>query len=294
MLKYFSRIVAPFALTVALLSSSCGSKPPQPSSSAKRYEVKGKVVSVDQPNKKVTIDHQAIVGYMDAMTMPFTLIDDWAFSDLKPGSAIQATLVVDTGRTWLENPVITNAGPAIGKEVVVEPRVGDEVPDFKLLSQDSKKVNLHQFRGKSVLLTFIYTRCPLPDYCPLMTSNFSTISKSLEKDPALADRVQLLSISVDPDFDRPKVLQGYSAKYATGAKRWMFATGTKEEIKLAGEFFGLSYWPEKDQIIHSLRTALIGPDGKIARTYRGNEWKPEDVLKDLAEVAGTAKRPATP
>src|SRR6188768_4438511 len=137
-------------IALSLILTACQSKPPQPSSSAKRYEIKGKVVSVDQSNKKVTIDHGAIAGYMDAMTMPFTLIDDWAFGDLKPGSTIQATLVVDTGRTWIENPVITSAGPAIGKDVVVEPRAGDEVPDFSFTNHDGKKTHFHEYRGKTL------------------------------------------------------------------------------------------------------------------------------------------------
>lgn len=275
---------------LSFASASCESKPPQPSSSAKKYELKGKVVSVDQPNKKVTIDHQAIEGYMSAMTMPFTLVDEWAFSDLKPGSSIQATLVVDTGRSWIENPVIVSAGPGIGKEVVVEPRPGDEVPDLRLVNQDGRKIRLQQYRGKTLLVTFIYTRCPLPDYCPLMTSNFAEINRALDKNQSLGSKTHLLSITVDPEYDRPQILRAYATRYVGGStsKRWEFATGTKDDIKTAAEFFGLSYFPEKDQIIHSLRTAIIGPDGKVAKVYRGNEWKPDEVLSGLSDVVAAA------
>lgn len=285
-------VLTSILLVLGLALTGCQSKPPQPSSGAKRYELKGKVVSVDRPNKKVTIEHQAIAGYMEAMTMPFTLVDDWAFSDLQPGASIQATLVVDTGRTWIESPVITSVGPGIGKEVVVEPRPGDEVPDFRFLNHDGKKVHLQQYRGQTLLVTFIYTRCPLPDYCPLMSSNFAEINRALEKDGALGSKTHLLSITVDPEYDRPRVLRGYGKPYAgaSGFKRWDLLTGSKDEIKMAAEFFGLSYWPEKDQIIHSLRTAIIGPDGKVARLYRGNEWKPNEVLTALAEVAGVARK----
>lgn len=278
-------------IAVALLLTSCSTKPPEPSATAKRYEIKGKVISVDQPNKKVTIDHAAIPGYMEAMTMPFTLIDDWAFADMKPGSAIQATLVVDTGRSWIENPVITSAGPGIGKEVVVEPRAGDEVPDFHFTRHDGKETSLHRYRGTTLLVTFIYTRCPLPEYCPLISSNFASINRELEKDPGLAKKARLISITVDPQHDKPNVLRAYAARYAGsgGLRHWDYFTGSDEEIKKAAEFFGLSYWPEKDQIIHSLRTAIISADGKVARVYRGNEWNYQDVLKDLAGAVGTAK-----
>lgn len=272
------------AALLAVSFSGCGSGPPQASSEAKRYEVKGKVVSVDRPNKKVTIDHQEIPGYMEAMTMPFTLIDDWAFDAIVPGADIQATLVVDTGRSWLENPVVVSPGPAGGNEVVVEPKPGDEVPDFTLTNQDGNKVSFHNWRGRKLLLTFIYTRCPLPDYCPLMSSNFAEINRALQQNPELSEKVQLLSISVDPEHDTPKVLREYAVKYSGGAsalKRWEYATGTPDEVKAVAQFFGLSYWPEKDQIIHSLRTAIVSPDGRVAAVYRGNEWKPAEVLADL-------------
>lgn len=268
----------------AVLLTACSSKPPEASASAKRYEVKGKVVSVDRPNKKVTIDHQEIPGYMEAMTMPFTLIDDWAFDAIVPGADIQATLVVDTGRSWLESPVVVSPGPAGGNEVVVEPKPGDEVPDFTLANQDGKKVSFHNWRGQTLLLTFIYTRCPLPDYCPLMSKNFAEINRAIQKNPALSERVQMLSISVDPANDTPEVLRTYAVKYAGGAaalKRWEYATGTPEEVKSVAQFFGLSYWPDKDQIIHSLRTAIVGPDGRVVKVYRGNEWKPAEVVADL-------------
>ena len=278
-------------LVLSLAVVACQSKPPQASPTAHRYEIKGKVVSFDRASKKVTIDHQAIPGYMDAMTMPFTLIDEWAFSDLLPGADIQATLVVDTGRTWIESPVIVSPGPGSGKEVVIEPRPGDDVPDFALVNQDGKKIDLRQYRGSTLLLTFIYTRCPLPDYCPLMSGNFAEINRAFEKNAALGSRTHLLSITVDPVYDRPKVLRSYAAQYlGTGSfKRWEFATGTPEEVKAIAQFFGLSYWPEKDQIIHSLRTVIVGPDGKVVKVYRGNEWKPADVLKELESVPSAQK-----
>ena len=276
-----------FAVVLLLLIAACSSKPPAPSSSAKRYELKGKIVSTDRPNKKMTINHQEIPGYMDAMTMPFTVIDDWAFDAAAPGADIQATLIVDTGRTWLENPVIVNTGPASGNEAVVEPKPGDETPDFIMTNQDGKKVTFLSYRGRTVLLTFIYTRCPLPDYCPLMSKNFAEVNRELQKNPALAARTQLLSISVDPAHDKPEVLKKYAVKYAGGTplKNWEYATGTPEEIKVVAQFFGLNYWPEKDQIIHSLRTAIVGPDGRLVKVYRGNEWKPAEVLADLAKVS---------
>jgi protein SCO1 len=268
--------------------SACREPAPQATAGAQRHEVKGKIVSADKANHKVTIEHEEIPGYMDAMTMSFTLLDDWVYPELTPGAQIQATLVVDAGRTWLENPVITKiVDPALAarsEETGVEPAAGAEPPAFPLVNQDGKKINLHQYRGRILLLTFLYTRCPLPDYCPLMTQHFATLQREARKNPALGDQLHLLAVSVDPAYDQPNVLREYGARYTDSFARWEFATGTAEEVKAIAQFFGLNYWPEKDQIIHGLRTALIGPDGKVVRVYRGNEWKPEQVLKDLKSL----------
>jgi len=278
-------------LLLSVFAAACSkSEPPKASDGAKRYELKGKVVSADKANHKVTIQHEEIPGYMEAMTMPFTLLDDWVYSELKPGAQIQATLVVDQGRSWLENPVVSNvADPSlVGKveETGVEPAIGAETPDFSLVNQDGKKISLKNYRGKPLLLTFIYTRCPLPDYCPLMSTNFAYINQQIQSNAALKDKTRLLSITVDPEYDKPKVLREYGARYAGSAKpdafkQWEFATGSADEIKKIAQFFGLNYWPEKDQVIHNLRTILISADGKVAKVYRGNEWKPEEVLKDM-------------
>lgn len=281
------------AALIGLNLSACKSASPKASDGAKRFELKGKVISADKANHKVTIQHEEIKGYMDGMTMPFTLLDDWVYGDLKPGAQIQATLVVDQGRTWLENPVVTNiADPSlVGKteETGVEPSAGTETPDFTLVNQDGKKISFNNYRGQALVVTFIYTRCPLPDYCPLMSLNFQQIQQQAQKNAALKDKTHLLSISVDPDYDKPKVLREYGARY-TGSnkpeafKQWEFASGSAEEVKKVAQFFGLNYWPQENQVIHSLRTAIVAPDGKVFKVYRGNEWKPEEVVQDLEKL----------
>jgi len=281
------------AALVGLSLTACKSGSPRASEGAKRYELKGKIVSADKASHKVTIQHEEIKGYMDAMTMPFTLLEDWVYPELKPGAQIQATLIVDQGRTWLEQPVITSVADPnlVGKteETGVEPGVGTEVPDFTLVNQDGKKISLAKYRGQPLLLTFIYTRCPLPDYCPLMSLNFQQILREAQNKPELKDKLHLLSISVDPEYDKPKVLREYGARYAgsskpDGFKQWEFAAGSAEQVKQVAQFFGLNYWPQENQIIHSLRTAIISPDGKVFKVYRGNEWKPEEVLQDLEKL----------
>ncbi|MFL6214844.1 MAG: copper-binding protein [Blastocatellia bacterium] len=258
------------------------------SGNAQRYDLKGTVVSVDARGETVTISHQEIPGYMDAMTMPFKPKDRWVLDQAQPGNRIQATLVVDGLRSWLEDVVLMQDAPdnAAATTSAAEPQAGAEVPDFALTNQDGKRIALHDYHGHALVLTFIYTRCPLPDYCPLMTNNFAEIVREIRSDAALYNQTRLFSVTVDPEYDTPAVLREYGAKYtgesgAAALSHWQFATGKPDEIKQVAAWFGLQYWPEGGQIVHSLRTAVIAPDGKLVKIYRGNDWRPAEIVADL-------------
>lgn len=263
-----------------------------------RYDLKGKVFSIDREVGTVTISHEDIPGYMIAMTMPFKLKDPRLLGELIEGDRVQATLVVAGEKSWLEDVIVTRetvdqSGLGNPKNWI-EPKPGDEVPDFALVNQDGKRINLRKYRGLAVVLTFTYTRCPLPDYCPLMTANFAEIQKTLASDSDLYARTHLVSVTVDPEYDTPKVLREYAAAHSAGGAQWDFATGTKDEVKRVASYFGLQYWREGDQIIHSLRTAIIGADGKFIKLYRGNEWKPTEVVAELRnQLAAEAARSGT-
>ena len=284
-----------FILLLCLGLTSCQSPPEKP---GKHYEVKGTVVSVDKANKQLTLSHEEIKDYMDAMTMPFTLKDPWPLDVVKPGDEVQAVLVVTEDSHWLEQVVVVQGGGSQKGGPQLEssgmPKPGDVIPDFRLVNQDGKPLRLRQYRGKALLLTFIYTRCPVPEYCTLMSNNFAAIDQELQKDAALFKKTHLISISFDPAYDTPKVLRSYGAAH-TGKfdketfEHWEFATGEPKEIKSIAQFFGLTFVPEKDEIVHSLQTALIGPDGKLARLYSGNKWKPVDVLNDIRAVFDGAR-----
>jgi protein SCO1/2 len=286
-------------ITVFLLACTAfwGCGQPKRSSTEKRFDFKGKVISVEKGQRSVTIAHEEIKDYMPGMTMPFTVKDDWAFDVLVPGDQVTAIYVVDGAQSWLEQLVITKEGAAAASPVpgqVVEAMAGDEVPNYRLINQDGKAIRVHDYKGKTLLLTFIFTRCQVPDQCALMSSNFATVDQGLQKQPELYGKTHLLSVSFDPEYDTPKVLRSYGAAYTgryTDEKfdHWEFASGSADEVKGIAQFFGLRYYTEtqsgKEQVIHSLRTVVIGPDSKIIKVYRGNEWKPEEVLKDLQATA---------
>jgi protein SCO1/2 len=271
-------------LFVALLVGFAGCRR---TGNEQRYDLKGKVVAVDAENHLITVSHEDIKGYMPAMTMPFTVRNASDLQFIEPDADITATLVVDGKRTWLEDLIITtqsaNVAPLPGSTMA---QPGDEVPNVKLRNQDNREIRFHNYRGKTLLLTFIYTRCPVPDYCTLMSDNFAQIDRALAADPELYRKTHLLSISIDPGYDTPPVLRSYGAAH-TGRyqdetfEHWEFATGTTDQVKEIAQFFGLTYFPEKDQIIHALRTVIVAPDGKVVKIYNGNDWKPAEVLQEM-------------
>jgi protein SCO1/2 len=267
--------------------ASCNRRP----SNEKRYDLKGKVVSVEPEKQLVTIAHEEVKGYMPGMTMPFTVRSESDFQMLQPNAEVTATLVVDGSHSWLEDLFVVvkqEAGAPVTATAAIQAKEGDEVPNYSLLNQDGKHIRIKNYRGKALLLTFIYTRCPFPDQCTLMSNNFAQIERQLGQDPELYARTHLLSISIDPEYDKPKVLRSYGAAHTERYENetfahWEFATGTGEQVKEIAQYFGLTYFPEKDQIIHALRTAVISPDGRVVKIYAGNEWKTDEVLHQLKE-----------
>ena len=282
-------------LSLVFLFSNCKTTVDNQTSAAKRYPLKGKVVAVDKAAKKAKIDHEKIEGYMDAMTMEFPVHADWVWDDLAPGSEIKAELVVDSTAKepyWLENiGIVAAAKPGQTAPPINEnfAQTGQEVPDFSLTNQDGKKISLKDFRGKALAITFIYAKCPLPDYCIRMSTNFSDLANQVGSDAELKDKIRLLSISFDPANDTPEKLKSYGIGYlGKGAKPdftvWQLAVGQDAEVRKIAEFFGLRYEVDpndKTLINHSLRTAVIGPDGKVTKIFAGNEWTPTDLLREL-------------
>jgi protein SCO1 len=263
----------------------------------KQYAVKGIIVGTDPAHGEVTVDSEAIPGFMDAMTMPYKVKDANVLQDLHPGDHMTGVLLVGDTNSFLDQIVITaQAQPDYKPQVQYHvPAPGDAVPDFRLTNQSGRQISFRQFRGKALLVTFIYTRCPLSDYCPRMSRNFAAIDKSLQSDPTLYGKTHLVSISFDPAYDSPAVLRSYGEAYTGNYTRekfahWDFAAPSKADLPKLLEFFDVGATPgENRTITHSLSTAVIAPDGKVAQWYPTNDWKPEDVLNELKKVAGGAK-----
>jgi protein SCO1/2 len=280
-----------------------------PATSAEVYKLVGVVKGVDPEKSEVLIRHEAIPGFMDAMTMAFTLKDRSAFDDLRVGDEVEGTLRVEkeggeVNDYDLADLVVTRPAPAPGLTLKLsggqptleaKPRVlqpGDPVPDFAVTTQDGTVLRLSDLRGKVVVLTFVYTRCPLPDFCPLMDRKFSELADRVSAVPGRADHVRLLSVSFDPEHDTPEVLRKHATMRGARPPLWTYAVASHEDLAKVAPALGLTYGPREGEVMHNLSTAVIGPDGTLARLETGptgKTWAPADVLKTMYSLITGAK-----
>ena len=265
-----------------LLGCGC-SRGPEP----KQYQLIGQIVAMAPERREVTIKHQDIPSFMPGMTMPFTVEDAALLDGKQAGDLVTATLVVGENSAHLSTLTRTGHQPVDAPPPSSGLRTGDQVADAPLVDQNGAKKPIASFRGHRVALTFIYTRCPIPDFCPLMTRHFATLQKALRSRPDLAD-VRLVSVTLDPAFDTPAVLKAHSGVFDADPAVWSFLTGSPPGVRAFAEQFGVyieSQPADPAQITHSLRTAVIGIDGRLVANHSGNDWTPDGLLADITKAA---------
>jgi protein SCO1/2 len=254
------------------------------------YELRGQIVAVDSARQEITIKHEDIRGFMPGMTMPFKVRDASLLTGRTPGELIRATLVVEETEGYLKSIEVTGRAPLT--EAPPAPRVdplapGDAVPDVSLVDQDGKPRHLADWRGHPVAVTFIYTRCPLPDFCPLVDRHFAEVQRDVLSDPRLRARVRLLSISFDPGFDTPAVLAGHAKKLGADPAVWTFLTGERDGIDAFASRFGVSVMredPKATELVHNLRTAVIDANGRLVKILNGIQWQPSELVAELRSI----------
>jgi protein SCO1/2 len=267
-------------------------------SAEKAYPVRGVIMSTDEAKGEITLNHEAIPGFMEAMTMPYKLRDPSIISELHAGDKITTTLFAQQtsgGALKMQIDhivVIAQARPDTKPKVSYHvPAPGDDVPDYPLLNQNGRKIKLSQFRGKVVVLTFVYTRCAMADFCPKMSRNFAEIDKSLASDPALYAKTHLLSISFDPAYDTPQVLRSYGGAYTGKYTKetfghWDFAAPSVADLPKVEQFFDLGVTPgDAGSLMHSLATVVVGKDGKVVEYYPTNDWTTDGLLVKIRAAA---------
>jgi protein SCO1/2 len=279
-------------LLVALLAGAvCGCR------QREIYHVKGLIEEVKVERQHVRIQHEEIPNYMAAMSMIFDVRDTNELTGLTPGDYVSFRLIVLKDDAWIDRVrKLSNAPPAalktrpLYREVrAVEPlKVGDLVPDYRFTNQLGQPVLFSRFKGQVLGVTFIFTRCPLPTFCPRMSGNFADVSKALQALPNAPTNWHLLSISIDPEFDTPRVMTAYAKQFKAEPARWSFLSGTLVDTTALGEQVGLEFWrpepSEEANISHNVRTLVIDPQGRLHKVIEGNEWKPGELVEEMVKA----------
>jgi protein SCO1/2 len=292
MSRHFNFVFFICGVALALVIPSCAKKSDQ-----RQYGLQGQVLAVAENHQQATINHEEIKGFMAGMTMPYNVHDPKQLEGIAPGDLINAKLIVLANDAYLTDvkkvgeaplpkaPADVPAPSASSGFELLKP--GEAVPDTAFVDQDGRKRTFKAFKGMPVLVTFIYTKCPMPTFCPLMDQHFAAVQKKLKDDPALKGRVHLVSVSFDPVTDTPKVLKAHATQLGADLKTWTFLTGDRDEIDKFASRFGVSVarsQTDQRDITHNLRTAIVDGDGKLVKVYIGNEWTPDQALADLAPV----------
>jgi protein SCO1/2 len=280
------------ALTILVVVTAC--RPDD----TRTYQLTGQILVVNAAAREVLVKHDDIPGFMPAMTMPYTVSDPAILKDRVPGDVFVATLKVAPDGAYLTDLKKTGSAPlpddarttipAAANVHVLQP--GDTVPDTTLTDQDGRAIALTDFKGSALAVTFIYTRCPLPQYCPLMDRRFAEVQKLAAANPALAGKIRLLSVSFDPAFDRPETLAAHAKKLGADPKVWRFATADEAIVDRLAAAFRINVIREKDgTITHNLRTAVIDPTGHVQFILGDNDWTAENLVAALTDAITYAR-----
>ncbi|MFM7100442.1 MAG: SCO family protein [Verrucomicrobiota bacterium] len=285
-----------FASLLALLGAAgCGSR-------TTVYDVRGEVREIQPAERTVVVRHDEIPGYMAAMTMPFDVRDTNVLRGIQPGDVVAFRLHVQEKDSWADSfQVQSNAGPAAATPRLNDPSAvsfykdvpelnpGDLLPDYTLTDQLGRTVRLSEFRGQALAMTFIFTRCPLPDFCPRLTERFTEVAQRLKEKRDAPRNWRLLSVSFDPLHDTPETLRKYGERWKYDPSVWTLATGSFEQIQPLGSHFGLYFAREvtPDNMNHNLRTVVIDPRGRLKAVFIGNSWSAEELAEALVQAAGS-------
>jgi protein SCO1/2 len=276
-------------VAVAVLALAFGACRPTPP--ARQFAMRGQVLAVRPDGSEIVIRHENIKDFMPAMTMPFKVRDKRLLAGRVAGDLVAGTLVVTDDESYLSSlqkvgfaEVVHTAPPT---PVVPALNIGDTVPDVTLVDQDARPFSLASLRGRVVAVTFIYTRCPLPEFCPLMERLFAAVQKGVKTDAHLRKNVHLLSVSFDPDYDTPAVLKEQAGRVGADQVVWTHLTGDRQAIDRLTAALGVMVIHEDDSpggITHSMRTVILDREGRLATAYNGNGWTAEQMLGSLRQA----------
>ena len=276
-------------LFAALAGFACRAPAPAP----RTFELKGQILAIDQARQEITVSHADSPGFMPAMTMPYKVRDANLLKGRTPGELIGATLVVEESDAYLQS--IRHEGVAALPDERPAARamdllgVGEAVRDGELVDPSGARRSLGDWRGQVLAVTFVYTRCPLPNFCPLIDRHFAAVQEQVRSSSDLQGRVHLVSVTLDPDYDTPAVLLRHAGRLKADPAVWSLLTGSREQIETFASQFGVSVVRENAQpseLVHNLRTAVIDGNGRLVTMLSGGEWEPAALIAEIRNARG--------
>ena len=259
------------------------------------FLARGIVRNLGSDGKTVVVRHEDIPGFMPKMTMEFDVRATNELAGLKPGDAITFNVRATEEESWIENiqPATTNdMAPLPPPESpaallhVARMKPGDVLPDTDLLAEDGRAIKLSDFKGQALAFTFIFTRCPLPDFCPRMNQHFNRARETLLRQTDGPTNWQFLSISFDPGFDKPEVLTRYAFSYrGQNTNRWLFASASSTVMEFMSSQLDFRFANEGGSFVHNLRTVVLDGQRRVYRQFEGNKWKAEELAQAMTEAA---------
>jgi protein SCO1/2 len=294
------RILA-FALVLGGLVAGCDSRSQNAAGDSRKvFQVKGIVKEVQPDGKTVVIQHETISNYMQAMTMPFEVKDASDLAGISAGDQISFRLVVTPKEGWIEgisklrhSENLPSRSSVLVSHAVAPLDPGDPLPDGHFTNELDQPVNLSDYKGQVLALTFIFTSCPFPNFCPRMSLNFGEVQQKLLRSPDAPKKWHLFSVTFDPKTDTPARLLGYGKEYHNDPAHWNFLTGDEAEISQLADAFGEQFWREANSITHNLRTVIVDPSGHVTKIIQGSQWTSDDLVREMIAAEKVATRPST-
>jgi protein SCO1/2 len=299
-----------FLTGVLILAVACGGSPQEAgiqaaitnrsiSGTNQVFEVKGVIKELKLDGKTVEIRHEAITNYMPAMVMPFEAKEPKELVGLKAGDEVKFRMTVTDSDVWIDqiqklsvgnpNQLPSKAGVFHFSRDVEPLQIGDKLPEYHFTNELGQAVSTGQFKREAVAITFIFTRCPLPNFCPKMSSNFQEVQNKLLAMSNSLTNWHLLTISFDPEFDTPEILKAYADRFKAEPKHWNFLTGDMTEISTISEQFGQMFWKDEGALNHNLRTAVIDASGRVQKVFQGNNWTTEEMVAEMVKASQGVK-----
>ena len=287
------------AITVILLGLAVLGGAESREAAPRTFSVRGVILEIKTNSAQVVIRHEAITGYMDEMTMPFKIKEPAQLSELALGDQVIFQLHVGTDESWVDHfqkigaVSLSENKTGSQSEEKPAPRPDKSLLDYKFTNELGQAVSFNDFRGEALAITFFYTRCPLPDYCPRLSKNFEEASQKLKATANAPTNWHFISVSFDPRADTPQVLKSYGLSYGYDPAYWSFFTGPQDKIAELARGAGVTYETDAGTINHNFRTLIIDPKGHLQMVFPISGNLSDQIVTEILKATSKTESSST-